>query len=450
MLQHTNKVITKPNVLFIITDQQRHDAVGYINPQVITPNLDALAKQSIVFTNAFVQSPQCQPSRASIWTGRYPTAHKVWWNETNLPLTERTIANVLRDDGYETAYFGKFHVENDDSASAVSKHFGFNTSYLMEDWSVFIRQPNAISGDYYPDKTEAAKYRQKYATVREEFYGTMSNRNWTGSFSNKSLHHEEVITDNAIDHITKSKNPYFVVVSYHGPHPPYAAPAEFSSLYDKSKMRVPSVRIPNTTGHVMDDEEWRETKVQYYGAVSWIDDNIGRLIKAAPDAIIVFMSDHGDMLGEHGHFSKGIYAYDGNTRIPLLMRLPHKCNATYPHLVQAIDIFPTLCKLTNNYIPANVQGQDLTSHIVASTTCNEEIVSMLCFVDRLRMIRTLNWKYWIVGDNEYLFDLNTDINEANNLAGDQRYESLLNHARFRLMKRLIKCEDPCPYPRKPN
>lgn len=450
MLQHSKKANNRPNILFIITDQQRHDAVGYINPMIKTPNLDSLARQSVVFTNAFVQSPQCQPSRASIWTGRYPTAHKVWWNETYLSMSERTIANVLRDADYDTAYFGKFHVENDDSAAALAKHFGFNLSYLMEDWSAFIRQPSPSSFNYYPDTTALQTIKHKYATVREEFYGSMGNPSWTGSFTHKELHHDEVITDNAVSYILKAKEPFFAVVSYHGPHPPYAAPSEYSALYDKTKMTVPTVRIPNMTGHLMSDDDWRETKTQYYGAVSWIDDNIGKLLRAAPNAVVVFMSDHGDMLGDHGHFSKGIYAYDGNTRIPLIIRFPDFNGYTYTKLTQAIDIFPTLCSIANVRIPSNVQGVDLKDHILQDSVANHEVVSMLCHLDRLRMIRTENLKYWISGIDEYLFDLHSDQDENHNVAKDPKYESLLHHARFSLLKKLIKCEDPHPIPHKPG
>ena len=161
MLSHKIKADnTKPNVIIILTDQQRHDAVGYLNDKVITPNLNALAKNSIVCTNAFVQSPQCQPSRASILTGRYPTAHKVWWNETYLSKSEKTIGNIFKDAGYNTGYFGKLHVENDMSYPLLAKHFGWDHVYLLEDWQ---RQ---VAVDTFEVNS---------ALIRKEFYGPMSN-----------------------------------------------------------------------------------------------------------------------------------------------------------------------------------------------------------------------------------------------------------------------------------
>ncbi len=424
------------NVLIIITDQQRHDAVGYVNPKVITPNIDALAKRSTIFTHAFVQSPQCQPSRASIWTGRYPTAHKVWWNETPLSKSERTIGNAFRDAGYKTGYFGKFHVENDVSAKELARHFGFTNTYLMEDWSQFITK-DTIDG--------------KSSIVRREFFGAMSNKTWTGTITNRTLHHEDVITKHAIKFLSETTKPYLAIVSYHGPHPPYAAPAEYSQLYDKSEIPAPLVKLGNLLGHTLSDEEWKELKAQYYGSVSWIDDNIGELLaKVGDDTIIVFMSDHGDMLGDHGHFSKGIYAYDGNTRIPLLIHHPLKPALTYTRLTQAIDVLPTLCRFTNVPITSGVQGHSLDNHLINNSVCNREIVSMLCHTDRLRMIRTEEWKYWIHGKNEYLFDIINDPDETNNLASKPECERMLNHARFRLMTKLIECEDPLPLPHQPN
>ena len=435
MLKHGSTPVVssgaKPNVLLILTDQQRHDAVGYINPQIITPNLNMLAKQSVVITNAHVQSPQCQPSRASILTGRYPTAHKVWWNETPLPGNERTFGNLLHSVGYDTAYFGKLHVENPNVDVAI--HYGFKHRFLFEDWSTFIIE-NTLDG-----------YKE---IARKDFYGGMGDKCWVGRISDKRLHHEEVITNKAIEYIKKASQPFLAVVSYHGPHPPYAAPDEFSKLYELSSLSVPSERVPNLNGYLMSDHDWRSLKRQYYGAVSWIDDNIGRLLRSVDDnCVVIFLSDHGDILGDHGLFSKGIYAYDGNVRIPMLMRLPGVKPATYDHLVQAIDVFPTICSAVGIEVPFGVQGRSLYKAFKQDIKVNESIVSMLCFVDRLRMIRTKSHKYWIAGNQEHLYDLMADPSESINLIQQPKNKDLLNEMRFMLMRKLIECEDPLPRPR---
>ena len=132
MLTHIfNNKHSKPNILWIITDQQRFDSVGYVNPFIKTPNIDRLASSGIVCNNAYVQSQQCQPSRASMLTGRYPSAHKVWWNQTPLSKSEKTIANYL-EPTYQTAYFGKMHfTTTGDSWDSSLAHFGFNHSFIF-------------------------------------------------------------------------------------------------------------------------------------------------------------------------------------------------------------------------------------------------------------------------------------------------------------------------------
>ena len=413
------------NVLFIITDQQRHDAVGYINNQVLTPNLDKLASKSISFSKTFVQSPQCQPSRASIWTGRYPTAHKVWWNETPLSRSERSIGNYFNDDGYLTGYFGKFHVDHDppEHCHLRAQRLGFNNLYLTEDWQASVNQ-----------------------SIASEFYEPMSNKIWTGQFSRRHLHHEDIITDNAIDFISNASSPYLAVVSYHGPHPPYAAPFEFSNLYKSHSFKNPTLDVPNQNNYVMSNDDWINLKVQYYGGVSWIDDNISRLLSAIDsNTVVVFTSDHGDILGDHGLFSKGLYAYDGNIRVPLLIYVPGFKSYRYDHLVQSVDILPTLLYLCGIQSNRGIQGVSLVDSMKNGSKSNNYVLSMLCFMDRLRMIRTNKWKYWIAGNSEFLFNIEKDPGENENLVDIN--DKTLDNMRYLLLKALIKAEDPLPLPR---
>lgn len=420
----------KPNVIIIITDQQRADAVGYINPIVQTPCLTNLARNSIVCTNAFVQSPQCQPSRASILTGRYPTAHRVWWNETKLSLSEKTIGNYFQRANYQTGYFGKLHVDGDADYTSIARHFGFKTTYLSEDWQ------SLVNGKFLRSGKNA---------VSEEFFGPMGTKTWTGKFSDRAFHHEDVITTKAIEFIKSQSGPYLAVVSYNGPHPPYAAPSEFNKLYDSTIFSVPDEKIPNQMGHVLSSDEWRELKKQYYSSISWIDDNVSKILQADPQAIVVFLSDHGDILGDHGLFSKGIFAYDGNIKIPLLFYIPGYRSVIYTHLVQAIDILPTLLHIVGIDGSPAIQGKSLFNHFRSNAVANKYVVSMLCHNDRLRMIRTDKWKYWICGQNEFLYDLLNDPLENENIASSD--VDALHNARFQLLRALIKCEDPLPFPR---
>lgn len=425
MLHYTGR----PNVLVVVTDQQRADAVGYEQPWIKTPNLDGLAAESIVCPRAFVQSPQCQPSRASIFTGRYPTAHKVWWNGIDLPKSERVLGSYFKEAGYSTGYFGKHHFSDGHHTETI-RHFGFQESFLYEDWIGLLPGLRNRKGER--------------SAVEQEFYGAMGTKTWTGSFTNKELHHEEMITDRAAAFMTESRKPFLCVVSYHGPHPPYAAPGEFSKLYRRADMPVPMQQVVNPLGHLMTVEDWQELKTQYYGAVSWIDSCLGRLLELVDNTtVVIYTSDHGDILGDHGLFSKGMYAYEGNTRVPLVVRLPFLSPGVYPHLVQSIDLLPTILASCDLQVPPSVQGRDLGGVLATGERLNGQVLSFIGYKPRLRMTRNDRYKYWVVDGQEFLFDLDSDPGELVNLAGSE----LVSEMRFELLQGLIGAEDRLPFVR---
>lgn len=427
MLHHQSQ----PSILLIITDQHRHDAMGYTSSIVKTPHLDALAKTSCVFTKAYTQSPQCQPSRASLLTSRHLTCHKVWWNGIKLPAAEVTVANVLSSYGYNTGYFGKAHlVDRTTDDRQVMAHCGFKNHFLFADWVDLGSQPSWDTN-------------KKTTVGRDEYYGIMSQPYWTGRFSRRDVQHEDIITQKAIEFIKKTKSPYFAVVSYMGPHPPYAAPPPFSDMYKPDDMPVWDGSSVSASGHKMSRGDWQDLKSQYYGAISWIDDNIGQLLShVSHDTIVVFTSDHGDILGDHGLFSKGLYAYDGNTRVPLIIRSPNHDPRSFDGLTQLIDIFPTILDLAELNIPAGIQGRSLVPAIASGTPVNNQALSMIGYQPRLRMIVDEQYKYWIYGDQECLFDLKTDPAENVNITD----KAILSQYRHKLLKALIKAEDPLPFP----
>lgn len=421
MIDHAVQPVYRPNILFIVCDQLRADAIGLVSQFVRTPNIDALGNSGVVCGNAFTQSPQCQPSRASIFTGRYPTAHRVWWNETALSTREKTIANYLVDAGYTTGYFGKLHFDGAGSHTAIANRFGFQKTFLFEDWQLIV------SG---------------IESVVNEFYGPMSTDTWVGELTRKELHHEEVVAGKAIEFMGSVDRPWFAVVGFHGPHPPYAAPVEFSSLYDSVDFAVPDSGILTHTGYSMRKRDWRGLKKQYFGAISWIDDCVGRLVAAAgPNTIIVFLSDHGDILGDHGLFSKGMYAYDGNVKVPLIMRLPGFSPMRYKHLVQLVDVVPTVLDAIGVAVPVAVQGVSLLRGFRKDVSLMDSVVSMIGRGPRLRMVRTMAYKYWVCGDREFLFNLSSDPHERVNIS---KSPVALSEMRFRLIQALIRAEDPLP------
>jgi len=426
MLKHQSN--RTPSVLLICTDQQRWDAVGWANPLVHTPHLDRLAAGSVRCRHAYAASPQCQPSRASVLTGKYPTTHQVWWNWCELEARHQTLPAYL--PGYRTAWFGKLD---------VLRPHQFDYAWTTEDWN-----------------------RAAAPGHLREFHAPMGTPTWTGELSLPPAgFHEEMITELALSWLGQhSHEPFFLGVSYYGPHPPYAAPAAFSGLYPDPP--VPphvgrGVSHPNNTTrfphHVLSVSDWVELKRQYWGLVSWIDSLVGRLLEAVAgrdDLVIVFTSDHGDILGDHGLFSKGLYAYEGNTRVPLLVHAPGLPPRDYEHLVSGVDLLPTLLGLLGLPGSRELQGVDLTEHLRAGTAGRQSILSCIGLEPRLRCVVSRRygrrWKYWQMGEGRALFDLDSDPLEERNLAGapDLRAEELA--ACTDLVELLIAAEDRHPRP----
>jgi len=349
----------------------------------------------------------------------------LWLNAIDLPTNEYTIANYLQNAGYNTAYFGKIHISEKQDEHKLSGHFGFSRSYFTSDW------------------------RRDYYQIVHQYDRLMNMRGWYGSINNRRLHHEEVITDLAIKHLKTARSPHFTVVSYVGPHPPYTAPPPYNKLYGKIKFDIPR-ESEDVDGGALTADDWHKIKAFYYRGISWIDSNIGRLLAAVDDdTIIIFTSDHGDILGDHGHFSKGMYTYEGNTRVPLLIKAPMLKPDRYKHLVQHIDILPTILTMIDQPIPLAAQGRSLFEAFSTGDPINDYVLSMMGWQPKLRMIRDTRYKYWIYGTQEYLFDLITDPEEEKNLRvvpeGKRRWK-ILNKMRFKLMRALIAAEDPTPRP----
>ena len=410
------------SVLFIIVDQLRYDTVGYIDKNIHTPNIDKLSEQSTKFGRVYSQSPQCQPSRASIFTGRYPTAHKVWWNSIDLPYNETTIGHMF-EDTHTTAFFGKSHFSNDDSGTMVKR--GFRYSYLYDNWRNDM--PWDISSDH-PHK-EIAKL--------------MKNKYWCGKLSKCGIYHDDVIVSRAVHWLSQQAQPYFAVVSLLSPHPPYAAPLPYNIMYDQIDIKLPSQKTYNIYGDEIPQQKWREIKSQYYSMITWADDLIGKLLDIVDEnTIIVFTSDHGDILGDHGHFSKGLFTYDGNTRVPLLIRDKSLTKPTYDHIVQSIDILPTILSLCCKNIPYYVHGKDLSNAINYNQSMNEYALSMVGYDTRVRMIYDGEYKYWSRAGKNYLFNMLNDPNENNNINDS----NVIYMMRSKLLEALINAEDKLPIP----
>jgi arylsulfatase len=388
----------RPNILFLMCDQLRQDALGcYGNPVVRTPRIDGLAGEGVRFSNMFAAYPVCAPNRASLVTGRYPTVHRLRTNGQRLPESERTLMQILRDAGYATYGTGKMHfgpqwawpadgrpIRDPDPATAISPQpaedaypwYGFDRVALTEDHRM------GPYGDYLAahgynvwDELHSASYPQS-ATVRSPFPEEHHQTTW--------------ITDRAIECLNDcpAGRPFFLWVSYVHPHHPFNPPAPYDRMYDPDEMPLPVwdeaevARWPEaykrkyyalSDGHeavgLCDfcDADWQRIKAYYYGMISQIDANIGRLLEALRargelgDTLIVFTADHGEMLGDHRLLFKGT-TYDCVTQVPFIVCPPGGTSEGARELLcSTIDILPTLLDLAGvaHPDPSPIQGQSL-------------------------------------------------------------------------------------------
>ena len=432
----------KPSILFVFADQLRYSAVGSSGNQIVrTPNFDRLASQGLVFDNAFASHPLCSPYRANILTGKYGFANGVPDNEYLLWDNQVTLAQALKTAGYHTAYVGKWHLGS--GPYTHQKRYGFDYMFAF---NCLNRHYGAV---YHSNEAGPIKI-DKFAPEGE--------------------------TDEAIrfieEHVKmRSDSPFALIMSWEPPHWPYDRyPQEFN-IYDPAGVDLP----PNVP--VQMAEFARREIAQYYGNVSAIDAQMGRLTEAldrlgiADDTIVCFSSDHGDHLSSHGYgkpmdkwmpptmrASKST-PYEESIHIPFILRYPRAVRAgrRTAAMFSSVDVMPTLLALCGVAIPDGVQGHNL-AHVVTGKDGPEPPDSVYLmnmgtgwpdrdrWVGCWRGVRTDRWVYarWYKQDDHdpVLFDRQNDPHELNNLAGNPKFAEVRQQMEARLKKWMADTNDP--------
>ena len=496
---HCPKIISDlvPNILFMMTDQFRYDCLGANGNKIIhTPNLDRLANQSANFSHAFVQSPVCTPSRACFFTGRYAHAHKNRVNYTPIDKDEILMPKYLQKAGYTTALIGKSHLYyNYPPTLEEAIHLGFEFVELhdgvpaTDPYSAYVewRMKNDPMKEIYyrelaknvPKLSSALKPKENpfRAAIHENFTDT----HWTGIFTRYYL-----------EKFAKTNKPFFIFSSFWKPHSPFEVPSPFDSLYNdiliplpKKETRETILNLPPALSKLILRDEYRDKKPaydmdpeqlqwiyrSYYGSISLIDKEIGLILKTLDDTglsnktIILFTSDHGDQLLEHGLMGKNVF-YESSVRVPLILHYPPSIKpGKYEDLVMSIDVLPTLFDLIGIQEPYNCQGQSLVPLITESERAyqsrdwifSENIIPEV-FANTFnfekgkgvmgirhpdaKMIRTKRWKYnYYPKGHQELYDLNHDPGELINLAGDIKYKSISEELKGHLLDWLITASE---------
>lgn len=403
-----------PNVLIVLADQWRAG-----DKDLKTPNLNKLAREGLQFDRAYSAYPSCTPSRAALLTGRFPHSISVMKDDAALPATVAVIASVLKQRGYRTGYIGQWRLDGKADPGFVppgERRHGF------DDWSAFNRGYRYFDSVYY--------------------------RDLPGPIRVAGFEPDDQ-TGLAIDFVRKSQ-PFLLVLSWGPPHPPRTPPPKYAQFYNPRDLTLRD----NVPG-----DRWAavaKDHAAYYGLCSALDDNIGRLLAAldgarvAENTIVVFTSDHGDLLGSHGGDGAESY-FEESSHVPLIVRYPGKLTADQSAMpVSGVDLMPTLLGFCGAEIPENAQGRDLSSLLLSGQGDRPESIyaqGRLGTKGEWRMIvRGLD--KLVVGEDlspAHLYNLGLDPFEEDDLVGDSgqrvRRDELLALLRI-WMKRVGDRMDP--------
>lgn len=375
-----NATKRQPNILLIMTDQMRGDCMGTAgHPDVKTPNLDHLAACGVRYTNAYTACPSCIPARCALHTGLKQEHHGRVGYQDRVPWQYPvTMAGALAKAGYYTQCVGKMHVHplrNLMGFHNVELHDGYLHAY--RNGNVPYVENQRIADDYfYWLKTQLGIDRDVTDMGLE--CNSFTARPW---MYEERLHPTNWVTDRSIDFLRRRDRsmPFFLMASYLRPHPPFDAPEYFFSMYRDMELTPPPIgdwadadrlrrlgRFTDADTGSCDPEMMRQARIGYYACISHLDNQIGRLLDALrddgchQDTVILFTSDHGELLGDHHTFRK-TRPYQGSIHIPLLMaRVPGiKPGSVSDRLTELRDILPTLTELAGVDTPEGVDGVSL-------------------------------------------------------------------------------------------
>jgi len=446
----------KPNIVFVFADQMRRHVLGcYGNEQVSTPNFDRLAADGVRFTDAISVYPVCSPFRAMLMTGRYPMANGTVCNDTAVKNGLPTIAKVCKAHGYATGYIGKWHLE----------------------WSrePFVPKERRQGFDYWAARNCSHQYFDAFYCADTPEHIPLRGYEPVGQ------------TELAVKYIRQHRDePFCLFMSWGPPHAPYIAPDSYMKQFPAEKLKLRAnveerqavAELLASDSSLLDqrqqqqrrqwrhrldnDKPMREMINGYYAATKALDDCMGRLMQAVDevglgeDTIVVFTSDHGDMLGSHRMASKQM-PYEESIGIPFLLRYPRKVPAggVTDALLSPVDIMPTLLSLADLGVPAGIDGRDFSAAAAGGRSDQRDAVLLMKMlpggnpwlangVTPWRGVRTKRYTYARLLDRGpwLLFDHQKDPWQLENLINDPAHADLRAKLEVRMQELLIEAGDP--------
>jgi len=519
-----------PNVICFITDQQRHDHLGCAGNRVIqTPNIDRLARSGVRFDRCYVNNPICMPSRATMWTGQIPHAHGVRCNGIPLDPEIPTIVSALAEAGYRTYGVGKFHLSPFQSLHGAdprslnprewpeSKQMwkggrihSLPMPYYGLDSALFIGgHGDFIWGDYRRWlMREAPHVVQRIETSVEE----MGGEDWDSTGPSQipvELHHSHWIADRVIEFLREqgyTHQPFFCLCSFPDPHHPYHAPEPYHSMYDPSDMPTParregelddlppyfrriqseSLHVEGLTGPATRfHDRMPKIMARTYGMISNVDASVGRVLDALEElgmrdnTLVMYLSDHSDLMGDHWLQQKGPFHFDGLIRVPFMWSWPGHIvpDTVNTSIVSLLDFAPTVLDVCGVPIPegptpvdpsflagprpakpfVSLQLPPWPGHSLAPILGGRETtVRDAALIDhdddrlglRLRTLVTERYRLTWYANKPYgeLFDLQEDPQELHNLWDDPEYRSLRSELIAHLLDQVVMSDSRLPRP----
>lgn len=488
-----------PNILLITTDQQRADSLSvYGSAFTSTPRLDRLGRQGVRFDRAYCANPVCTPARASIFTGQYLSRHGAWNVGLNIPETAPMVSYSLAAAGYRRHYIGKAHFHS----------FGGPPEKSFESLKGWEKRFPAFQGPYYGFQTvELALGHATYgiaghygvwvrSRVSEEAFNSFKKSTGLVSFHfggqahdwdiPLELHNSVWTADRAIAFLEAhaDRQPFFLAVGFQDPHHPHCLPRGFLARVNPSDVPLPDFvkgELDDKPPHFLEahtgqieqsrirgrfpvagmgasdfrrvtEADARMGRAYYYGLVRLIDQETGRILDAldhtglAENTLVVFTTDHGELLGDHGLWMKGPFHYEPLVRVPLLLRWPQGFpgGQTLSTLISHVDLAPTILSAAGLDRPAALDGFDALPLLRGEASSLRDAALIECVDDpgglRLKTLVTVDRKLtWYCGqDYGELYDLETDGREKVNRWDDPAY----GKDRLRLLGRLLDALEP--------
>jgi arylsulfatase A-like enzyme len=441
---------TLPNILFIMTDQQRGDCLGMEHhPVLLTPNMDNIAGNGARFTRCYSTCPVCVPARRSLLTGQYPATHGFVSNVDGIEWDAPTLPGELKKAGYHTYLVGR-----DMHQYPYRKRHGFDHMVTIDDYSEWLEKK---APEIYSRKS--SRYSSMYQTS-----GVMHN-DWTA----RPWHMEEEyhLTNWTINEALKfldrrdPSGPFFLMLSFLVPHPPLTPPAFYMERYLRQELPMPYIGEwalpPENDGRGLDagamhvnlqGEALKSCRAAYYGLINHLDDQLRRVINPVTginlvkdrETIIIFTSDHGEMLGDHYLYRKKM-PYEGSMRIPLLIRAPEQYGIQKGMVIdQAVsleDIFPTIMDMVDLEIPDTVEGRSLLPLCRGESGWHRDHLHSECSPNYHCLTDgTVKYIWFVQTGQEQFFDLKHDPHEYHDLSDSPDYSQVIEKWRGLLIRKL--------------